>query len=205
MAREEGAFAGLAAGALGPVGARVRREAFHEVRAGRPVEPGTIAERLGVPVGEVREALTALADRGLAELDGSGRVVGVGGLSVRPTRHRLTLEGTELWTWCAADAVGIPAALGADARAVTSCPTCGRELRVEMPGGVAVAGPELRVWIPRADRVASVADEVCPEVNLFCDETHLGAWRTARGDPPGAGRTVDEVQEIAKRLWRDLR
>jgi hypothetical protein len=78
-------------------------------------------------------------------------------------------------------------------------------LRVEMPGGVAVAGPELRVWIPRADRVASVVDEVCPEVNLFCDETHLGAWRTARGDPPGAARTVDEVQEIGKRLWGDLR
>lgn len=205
MAREELVFAGLAEGSLTPASARVRCEAFRELRTGRPAEPGTIAQRLGVPVEEVREALTALADRGLAELDGSGRVAGVAGLSVRPTRHRLTLEGTELWTWCAADAVGIPAALQADARAVTSCPTCGRELRVEMPGGVATAGPEARVWIPRADRVASVMDEVCPEVNLFCDETHLGAWRTARGDPPGAARTVDEVQEIGKQLWRDLR
>lgn len=200
-----GGLEGVPGGALPRTGARVRREAFRRLRRGRPADPAGIAAALGLRVEEVRDALVALADRGLAELDGSGRVVGVGGLTVRPGRHRLTLEGVELWTWCAVDAIGIPASLGADAVAVTSCPTCERELRLEMPGGRAVGGGELRAWLPRVDRIQNVVDELCPEVNLFCDETHLGTWRALRGDPPGEALTVEEVQGIGKRWWRDLR
>jgi hypothetical protein len=102
------------------------------------------------------------------------------------------------------DAIGIPASLGADAVAVTSCPNRERELRLEMPGGCAVGGAELRAWLPRVDRLQNVVDELCPEVTLFCDGT-LGTWRALRGDPPGEALTVQEVRGIGERWGRDLR
>ncbi|HEY3059929.1 MAG TPA: organomercurial lyase [Chloroflexota bacterium] len=38
------------------------------------------------------------------------------GFSLVPARqHRLAMRGRQFWTWCAIDAVGIPAGLGEDA------------------------------------------------------------------------------------------
>src|SRR5581483_5403579 len=75
---------------------------------GRAVSPEAL---LPGRAGEAGRVLAELVGQGRAEVDGAGRVVGVHGLTLRPTRHRFVHRGRPHFTWCAFDAVGIPAAL----------------------------------------------------------------------------------------------
>ena len=55
--------------------------------------------------------VAALVAVGRAEVD-DGRLVGAHGVVGRPTAHRIEHAGGVVHTWCALDAIGIPAALG---------------------------------------------------------------------------------------------
>ena len=110
----------------------IRRVAFsalrHEERLDhRAVIPSRRARRP-----RRHAALRWLHDAGLVERDTAGRVVGIAGLTLEPTKHRLVLDGQGLYTWCAIDAVGIPAALSLDAQVTTSCAHRGATLSVRI-------------------------------------------------------------------------
>ncbi len=132
-----------------PVETRLRRAGFQAVLAGRAVAAPELAAELGLQVGEAREHLAGMAARGLVELDDRGTVVGCWGLSTRPTIHRLQMRGRHFYTWCAVDAIGIPAALDADARIDSRCAGCGRPLRIDVARGVPTVGAAdtIRVWV----------------------------------------------------------
>ena len=66
---------------------------------GQPVEPGDLAAAAGFSLDELQRRLAAVPD---TEYDDHGRIVGQG-LTLRPTRHRFTVAGRELYTWCALD------------------------------------------------------------------------------------------------------
>jgi len=78
----------------------------------------------------------ALQPRGLVVLAPDGRITGMHGLSTTPTSHRITHDGRTIHTWCAFDAIGIPAALGLDAHTETTCPTCGHHLAITFTHGL---------------------------------------------------------------------
>ena len=56
-----------------------------------------LAAASGRPLDDVRRGLAAVPD---TEYDDQGRIVGQG-LTLRPTAHRFTVAGEELYTWCA--------------------------------------------------------------------------------------------------------
>jgi hypothetical protein len=184
--------------------AAVRRAAFRAIRGGAAPDAAALAGTTGLDERTVEAAVASLTRKGQAVVDPAGRVVGSAGLSLAPARHRLRLGDRELHTWCAIDAVGIPAALGAHAVAATACPTCGRAIQVELRGGRARPDQALRAWLPRRDRCASVIDELCPDMNLFCTEEHLQEWRHQRGDPPGVALTLGQAEELGRQWWGDL-
>lgn len=132
-----------------PIETRLRRAGFQAVLTGRTMAAPELAAELGLPMAEVRERLTEMAAKGLVELDDRGIVIGCWGLSTRPTIHRLQLDGRAFYTWCAVDAIGIPAALDADARIDSQCAGCSRPLRIDLAGGVPTAGTRgaIRVWV----------------------------------------------------------
>ncbi len=71
------------------------------------------------PIGEVSQntltrTLETMVAQGLATVDGD-QITGIGGLSLVPAPHALQWQGRAYWTWCALDAIGIPAALGGPA------------------------------------------------------------------------------------------
>jgi hypothetical protein len=72
--------------------------AIRELAHGEPVPAERIAPGAGLTVSEVDEFLR----RSTAELDDAGRLLGLG-LTLRPTPHRLELDGLVLYTWCAPD------------------------------------------------------------------------------------------------------
>lgn len=185
---------------LGEAAAPVGREAFRLLREGRPAEPASIAERTRLTEQQVATTLDRLVERGGARLDDRGRVVAVGGLSLEPTRHRLTLSGVPFHTWCAIDAVGIPAATGEDAVAQTTCPHCGTSIEIVIERGRPQMDQRFVAWLPHRE-FSSVADDMCPEMNLFCGRRHLDAWRAATGHPAGEALSVEEVARLGREWW----
>ncbi|MBI2238132.1 MAG: alkylmercury lyase family protein [Actinobacteria bacterium] len=181
----------------------VRGSAFKILRTGEIADPALIAKREGLSLGDVQGALRSLASSGQVELDPAGRVVGSAGLTLLPTPHRLTLGGVPLHTWCAIDAIGIPAALGQDALATTSCPPCGRELRIEFERGRRASEPGFVAWLP-TDPCSNVREELCPQANLFCDEEHLRSWRAGSGDPRGEVLSLSQVEAVGREWWGSL-
>ena len=140
-------------------------------------------------------------------IDESGRVVAAHGLSAVPARqHRLTLRGRPFWTWCAIDALGIPAGLGEDAVAETTCQLCGTAVRVEFKAGkvVAASHPEARVWdAQRLEGRGAAGPPHCALMNLFCSAEHLAEWRAAHPVEQGQARNLDEVGELGRAEWGD--
>lgn len=181
----------------------VRREAFRAILAGQPVSLRALAERTGMAEERIAASIRVQADRGNVRLNERGLVVGAGGVSLEPSRHRLRLGGMRLHTWCAVDAVGIPAALDAHALVETTCAYCGRAIRIELRGDRPTTDPGFVAWLP-SKSFKSVADEMCPEMNLFCDRRHLQAWRGETGGPRGRMLRLREVKELGRTWWAGM-
>jgi alkylmercury lyase len=138
---------------------------------------------------------------GRLEVDDAGVLVGVHGLTVRPTRHRIERDVAPVNTWCALDAIGIPAALAIDATAVTSCPTCGLELAVVLRGGDPVDTPGAwRLWLPEGP-CDHLVEDFCNHANLYCSAAHLIATADME---QGRELTVADVVPIGRDTWADV-
>lgn len=62
--------------------------------SGDPVDVAALALASALPLDEVRRRLDAVPD---TEYDDEGRIVGLG-LTLRPTPHRMNVDGQELYT-----------------------------------------------------------------------------------------------------------
>ncbi|MGH9010474.1 MAG: organomercurial lyase, partial [Acidimicrobiia bacterium] len=106
--------------------------------------------------------------------------------------------------WCALDAIGIPAALGIDARAMTTCPTCDRELVVTLVEGKPEPLAGAVLWYPEtAGSCEHLVNEFCSGANLFCSLAHLRE-RIGSETAAGAVMTVQEVAAIGREAWADV-
>jgi len=113
----------------------VRLAAFSSILAGEPASIPSLVSQTALDPEDVAGALAGLVARGMVVLAPSGEVVGSAGLSLTPTPHRLRIRDRSLYTWCAEDAVGIPAALGIDAEIASACFRCGEPIRIELQNG----------------------------------------------------------------------
>jgi alkylmercury lyase len=143
----------------------------------------------------------ALVQGGRLELDDHGVVVGAHGLTARPTAHRIEHAGGVVHTWCALDAIGIPAALALDAAAVTTCPACGAVLRVSLLAGVPADDGEMRLWLPGGE-CTHLVEDFCRHANLYCTAEHA-ASKVATGTP-GWAVTVTDAAAIGRADWADV-
>ena len=64
---------------------------------GAPVTVEQLADAAGRSVDDIHRGLAGTPD---TEYDDQGRIIGQG-LTLRPTSHRFTVAGEELYTWCA--------------------------------------------------------------------------------------------------------
>jgi Alkylmercury lyase len=143
----------------------------------------------------------AFVQGGRLELDDQGVVVGVHGLTARPTAHLIEHAGGEVHTWCALDAIGIPAALAIDAVAVTMCPACAAVLRVPLGGGVPADDGEMRLWLPGGE-CAHLVEDFCRHANLYCTAEHAAS--TVATGTPGWAVTITDAAAIGRVDWADV-
>jgi len=186
---------------MGDLRARIAIAGFHALWAG---QTPALTELADADRAALDEAVAQLQAGGRIEMSADGRVLAVHGLSHRRTRHRIEYLGGSVHTWCALDAIGIPAALGIDARARTTCPTCDRELVVTLVEGrpEPLAGAVL--WYPEtAGSWEHLIAQFCSAANLFCSVAHLQD-RIGPGAADGVVMTVDQVAELGRDAWADV-
>ncbi|MBV9847260.1 MAG: hypothetical protein JOZ47_19650 [Kutzneria sp.] len=188
---------------LSPSARATRLAAFHALLRGRAADLADLAASTGLSPAATRAAVGEMLAVGLGQVDG-GRVTGAAGLSTAPTRHRLSLGGQALHTWCAYDAIGIPAALGQDAVVVTECGHCRATIEITISAGVPPAGTATVGWWPIGP-CANAVEQFCPAANLFCHADHLTCWRRSTGVLDGRPATLADLAEQGRRDWASVR
>lgn len=184
---------------LDPVQQAVGADAFKLLlESGQPVTMASIAEAASVDLVAAIEVLGGFARTGNVSMKGE-QVVGITGLSVEPTRHRIELDFGRRWTWCALDAVGIVDAIG---DGVIHSEMVEGHVRLQINGGE-VESNDLAVFVAEGDGMTSAIDQWCPVVNFFPSSASATGWAAERGV---AGRPV-LVAKIASQLierWRSV-
>jgi alkylmercury lyase len=108
------------------------------------------------------------------ELDERGEVVALLGLSLRPTKQILEIDGRTLYAWCAGDVLYIHDLLGRPLRARSTDPITGEEIAISLehgrvrevePSGTVLSWP--RADFPMGDAVVPAA---CGPINFFGSE-----------------------------------
>ena len=127
----------------------------HAAETARMPKPDEIAAGLGRSPFEVEESLYRLAaSRLLVLAPGTANVWVAPPFCAVPTDFRVSARGRTYWGICIWDALGIPAALHADATIMARCGDCGEELALDVREGRLVRGegivhfavPAIRWW-----------------------------------------------------------
>lgn len=155
-------------------------------------EPATV-EQLAAAAGrtheEVRRGLAAVPD---TEYDDLGRIIGQG-LTLRPTPHRFTVAGEELYTWCALDTLIFPALLDRPARVESVSPVSGEPIRVTVDPAEGVTSVEPAtavVSLVNPEQITSIRSSFCNQVHYFTSAEDAAGWLA---EHPGA-----EVAPVAE-------
>ncbi|EWT04136.1 alkylmercury lyase, partial [Intrasporangium chromatireducens Q5-1] len=144
---------------------------------GEPVSVEQLAAAAGRRAEEVRRALAAVPD---TEYDDQDRIVGQG-LTLRPTNHRFTVAGQELYTWCALDTLIFPALLERAARVESVSPAGGDSIRVivDPSAGVTSVEPSTAVVsLVNPDKITWIRSSFCSQVHYFTSPDVAAGWLT---------------------------
>jgi len=161
---------------------------------GKPATQASIANALGMSLSDIQAALTTFKD---IVYDDDGNLIACG-ISLSPTPHCFQVNGQNLFTWCALDALMYPVALKQTAQVKSHCPVTGIEVRLTVtPTGVTSLIPTeavVSIVIP-ADQAGC-----CNIRNAFCSQVHFinspqaaGTWRSIHPEA-----TILSVEEA----WR---
>jgi alkylmercury lyase len=163
---------------------------------GEPIPQSELALLTGWSSERITTALEAISS---IEIDEAKNIVGAG-LTLRKTPHVFEVEGRQLYTWCALDALMFPPIIGKPARITSPCPSTGTLISLTVtPEGVSNLDPrEAVVSLVLPDASSDVRSAFCRHVSFFSSETAAQAWLSST-----PGGTVVNVTE-AFRLGQDI-
>lgn len=148
--------------------------------AGDPVDVATLAATTGRTVEQVTAQLARVPD---TEYDDQGRIVGQG-LSLRPTAHRFTVDGHELYTWCALDTLIFPTILDRAARVESTSPASGQRVQLTAsPTGVTEIEPATAVVsLVNPEDMTEIRSSFCNQVHFFTSTEDAQPWLDSHPD-----------------------
>jgi alkylmercury lyase len=137
-----------------------------------------------------------------AERDGDGRVIGFGGLTLRPTPHQLLLGAQVLHSWCAWDALFLPVVLGRPSFVRSRCAGSGVPVTLSVgPDAIADRHPAtltLSFARPGHDAPADVRGRFCSLVHFFADQAAAQEW--AHHHPGTFPVDADDAFEVGREV-----
>ena len=156
---------------------RLALATFRLLGEGTPLAERELADRAGLPPGEVASELEDLPE---LERDEQGRVVAYGGLTLKPTSHVLEVGGRTLHTWCALDALFLPELLGRRARVRSTSPATGEVISLEVdaarPRDTAPQGAVMTLHGVAGFDLEDVVGSFCCHVQFFVSEDAARQW-----------------------------
>ncbi|MFQ5747038.1 MAG: organomercurial lyase [Gemmatimonadota bacterium] len=194
---------------------RIVAETLHELLLeGEPVAPERLAEASGRDGCLVESFLGRWAMR-----DEQGRIFAFLGLTLRETRHRLTVEGRDLHAWCAWDTLFLPGLLGRTVEIASRCPETGDSIHLRVspskilesePSGIVVSfitPSDLSCNPEGCGETATVVAE--RSISRFCDFVHFLASRSAgqtwiANNPGTFLLTLEEAFDLGRRTNEGL-
>ncbi len=194
---------------FGALESRLRFEVLRLVAKGRPVSRTRI-EKLAAGLGMQADAATAFITK-VSEQDSRNRVVGILGLSQKRHPHRFALNGRVLFTWCAWDALFLPALLKRTAEIESVCPVTKREIQLT------VTPQHVKEVLPRETVVSMVIPKLkghgppaakdiwasfCQHVCFFTSEHAAKRWTSRNKDLRIL--SVDEAYELGRQSFRGV-
>jgi alkylmercury lyase len=164
--------------------------------AGDPVAVDALAAAAGLPVDEVTLRLAAVPD---TEYDEQGRIIGQG-LTLRPTRHRFTVAGRQLYTWCALDTLIFPTIVDRPASIESASPVSGQPIRVTVgESAVTSVQPEAAVVsLVNPEDLSSIRSSFCNLVHYFTGADDAAPWLAEH--PEGQIVSVAEAHQLGAAL-----
>lgn len=167
---------------------------------GEPVQLPALAAAAGLNEADLSTRLAAVPD---TEYDEEGRIIGQG-LTLRPTPHRFTVAGEELYTWCALDTLIFPALLDRPASIESVPPTGGGPIRVciDQTGVTRVEPATAVVSLVDPGHEASIRSSFCNQVHYFTSPEDAAPWLA--GHPGAQVVPVAEAYQLATTLIRQF-
>ena len=181
---------------------RLSLELYRLLAEGQPVPRATLADRLGVPVDTVNRILGGWPG---VFSDPQQRVVGYWGLAIPAayaSPHRLTIDGRQLYAWCAGDTLFLPQLLGQTAEIESSSPASGVAVRLtvtpETVADVNPAGAQMSFLLPDATTIQrDIVTTFCHFVHFFPSRQAGESWAAQHA---GAFMlSIDEAYVLARR------
>ena len=146
---------------------RIQATAFRTLlRTVGPLSVDQLAKAMETSAASVSDCIEELRRLGQVRLDSEGYVIGAVGLSLTPTRHELSIDGTIYWAWCAFDIIGIFGALRVSGTVRSLDPFSNEILQLEFIDGIPQGGG-LIVFMANLQKCGSVCDSWCCKVNFF--------------------------------------
>jgi hypothetical protein len=194
----------VGAAELSPTEELVLTEVFWRLLRGAPVAIADLRDSLDLSPEGAEEVLAGLEAKRCLRRRKDGAVIAARGLMVQPSRHQLITGEGRVYTQCAVDAIGIPAALGVEGTIEDRCAFCDRPIRVRVtPSGDISSQPEAAVIVMvRPDTcVEEGIPRMCRETNLFCSPDHATVWLREQATLPGAIGAPQDAVGVGRVLW----
>ncbi len=174
---------------------------YRLLAAGQPVALPALANALEWEASRAEAVLRALPPSAL-ERDNHDNITAFIGLSLKPTDHRIEVEGKTLHTWCVLDALFLPEILQKTVQVTTQCPATGAAIHVTLaPDRIVASEPEYAVMSIVAPDGKTCRDNLrgafCNHVNFFADRAAFDEWANDR--PGAAGVSLADAHAMGRR------
>ena len=189
---------------LGTTKTRLRVEVLRLVAKGRPVslqKIEQIAAKLDMPADAATVFITKVSER-----DGDGNITGILGLSQRAHPHRFEVKDRVLSTWCAWDALFLPALIRQSATVESSCPVTKERIRLRItPKRVEDVSPSdcvVTIAVPATspEAVEDIWAAFCHFVLFFASEDAASSWASKRKQDLRI-LSVEDAYELGRRAF----
>jgi alkylmercury lyase len=184
-------------------GRRITIQAYRLLARGEPVTPAQIADAAGVSKERAEDVLRSWR---LVLWDDQDRVVGFFGLQshhVEPT-HRMEVDGTPVFGWCAGDTLLIPEILETTVDVESADPVSGATIRLTVtPEGVTGLEPPeavMSLLYPEGELTETAIQSFCHRVYFF--ESPESAQQWIAGRPGMFTVTIDEAFQLGQLVNR---
>lgn len=171
------------------------------LESGQPVTVENLVAATDIEAARVQEIFESVRARGRVEFDDHGRLIGIAGLSLTPSRHELTINDKTRWTWCALDAVGILGALRATGTVKSSDPQTGETIEIPFENGIPDADAHL--FILGGFSEGNAREDWCPQVNFFASRHDAEVWAKAN-NIGGDIVSVTDIAAEAAEMWKPV-